>query len=146
MSRRVAARHRLAARAGPVGLAVAGAAVVIYAAAVLPPADTPLYPKCVLHQLTGLHCPGCGTARAAHAALNGEVRQAVAYNPLVPVVLPVVGVALARSVWTWAAGVPLRPARRRWPMRLLLVVVIAFGVLRNVPVYPFTLLAPHRLG
>lgn len=138
-------RSRPAARAALIGFAVVGVAVVAYAVAVLPPTDTPFYPKCSLHQLTGLHCPGCGTARAAHAALNGEVRQSIAYNPLVPILLPVVGVSLARSLWGWAAGVPARPLGGRWPARLLVVVVIAFAVLRNVPAYPFSLLAPHRL-
>ena len=33
----------------------------------LDPITSGLYPPCLSHWLTGLHCPGCGTGRAVHA-------------------------------------------------------------------------------
>lgn len=39
---------------------------------------------CFFYQLTGWHCPGCGSTRAIVAALNGEFYQAFRYNPILP--------------------------------------------------------------
>jgi heme A synthase len=101
-----------------------------------------------LHSVTGLHCPGCGTTRSLHSLLNGHFTQSLAYNPLTLIVLPVVVLALCRSLWSWLWDAPLPRGRRVRPylMWALLVVLLLFGVLRNVPYYPFTLLAPHELA
>lgn len=37
-------------------------------------------PKCPVHYLTGLQCPGCGVSRAIHALLHGHAAEALAYN------------------------------------------------------------------
>jgi hypothetical protein len=120
--------------AGAVLIALAGTAW-IYA---IDPSSSPGVPLCAFHWLTGLHCPGCGCLRATHALLHGQFADALAFNPLF-----VVGVPLAALVWAWNRSRPqpveLRPAWAWWLVALLL----AFGVARNVPVYPFNLLAPH---
>jgi len=46
------------------------------------PTDQSRYPKCVLHSLTGLHCPGCGATRALHAMVHGRFVDAIRFNPL----------------------------------------------------------------
>ncbi len=38
--------------------------------------------------LTGWDCPGCGSQRAIHALLHGELRQAFFHNPLMTLSLP----------------------------------------------------------
>jgi Protein of unknown function (DUF2752) len=97
------------------------------------PVSVRFCPVCPFHQLTGLWCPGCGTSRALHQLLHGNVVAAFYFNPLAVSLLPVMGYFVVRGaenapkpVWIWT----------------LLGVVVAFGVLRNIPVYPFTLLAP----
>lgn len=37
-------------------------------------------PKCMIKQLTGLQCPGCGITRATHAVLHGHFAEALSYN------------------------------------------------------------------
>ena len=64
---------------------------------------------------------------------------------VLPVLLPVVGVSFTRSLWGWATARPPRPYRGRRVVWGLVVVIVTFWVLRNVPAYPFTLLAPHKL-
>ena len=125
-------------------VAAAGGAFVL---TVVPPGNDTFYPRCQLHSLTGLHCPGCGTTRALHSILNGRIEQALAYNALAFIVLPVVGWSLAQSVWSWNAG-RYQHQRERWAvigLWMLVVAMVLFGVLRNLPWYPFALLAPHEL-
>jgi hypothetical protein len=107
------------------------------------------YPVCPFHALTGLHCPGCGTLRAMHALLHGQISAALAYNPLSTCAVPIM---IAAPIWSSVRRRSKPPterrAARRWmihPAWLVVAAIIAFGVLRNMPVYPFTLLAPHRI-
>ena len=100
---------------------------------VFDPATSGVFPPCLLHSLTGWYCPGCGSLRALHQLLHGNVAAAFRFNALSMAMLPVAGYLIVRGdastlkpTWIW----------------LLLVVIVAFGVLRNIPAYPFTLLAP----
>ena len=142
--------------AGPPRRAVRGALLVLAAAGVVggavvlaavPPTADSYYPRCHFHSLTGLHCPGCGTTRSLHAALNGRPIQALRFNALALVVLPVVGWSLVHSLRDWVLDRPSRSLGRRanrWVWVLVGVVAI-FGIVRNLPWYPFTLLAPTEL-
>ena len=102
-------------------------------------------PPCGWYELTHTYCPGCGTTRCLAALARGDVRQALAYNALTVVALPLL------ALWALAEFAPARwrlrwrppPQRAAWLARFIVAAVIAFGVLRNVHVYPFTLLAPH---
>jgi hypothetical protein len=46
------------------------------------PATAQFYPHCVFHDLTGLQCPGCGTTRALHHLLHGDVAGALRLNAM----------------------------------------------------------------
>jgi Protein of unknown function (DUF2752) len=97
------------------------------------PASNALYPRCMFHEMTGLYCPGCGTTRAFHQFLHGNLGAAFRSNVLAISLLP-----LAGYLMVWGGQRQLKPT---W-IWLLLGVAIAFGVLRNIPVYPFTLMIP----
>jgi len=138
-------------------IALAGIATGLYFVVLHPPTDDSYYPKCTLHSTTGLHCPGCGLTRSVYSTLHGELAQAIAYNLFAPVLIPLMAYGLLRSLWSTAFPTPLaepgkaRPRRRvswlgRWYPALLAAALILFGVLRNIPVYPLTLLAPHELS
>ena len=110
------------------------------------PGEFPFYPPCMLHVTTGLHCPGCGATRCVSAVLDGEFEQAVAYNPLALLLLPAAGLTLAITLWHWAWGTrPRNLGPSKWWYIGSVVVLVTFGILRNIPAYPFTLLAPHKL-
>jgi len=49
---------------------------------VFDPATSGIFPPCPIRYLTGLYCPGCGSLRAMHALLHGELARAWAMNPL----------------------------------------------------------------
>jgi hypothetical protein len=81
--------------------------------------------------------------RALHVLLHGDIPGAIGYNALLVFVLPwlVYGVSVH-----FAAGLQGRVAQRvglpRALYSIIPVVIVLFWVLRNLPVFPFTVLAP----
>ena len=63
------------------------------------------------------------------------------------IVVPVLAMDILRSLWSWLWELPLKPSRRtpKWIAISIGVLLILFGILRNVPVEPFSWLAPHDL-
>lgn len=64
-----------------IAIAIAAALVallIVYY--LLNPSDYQLFPKCVIHSLTGYQCPSCGSQRALHAFLHGNFAEAFRYN------------------------------------------------------------------
>lgn len=104
------------------------------------PTNSSIFPKCHFHQLTGLHCPGCGATRAVHSALNGRLVDAIGYNALL-----VLGTPLFGGLW-WAAY-RFRPEGRLAKSIPLVVFAafIVFFVIRNVPSPEASPLAPRRI-
>lgn len=102
------------------------------------------WPACALYRITGLHCPGCGATRATHQLLHGELIPALRYNGLWVLALPVAVYAVGSEVRRFTRGRPLPGdlVRNRWFWVGAVAVALLFGLLRNVPVYPFMLLAP----
>lgn len=97
--------------------------------------------SCLFHDLTGWYCPGCGTTRALHALVHGDLAGVVAMNPL----LPLLGVLLP-ALLLQAVGKPL-PLPRVLQQGLLstklwIGLIVGYWVLRNLPWWPFSWLAP----
>lgn len=101
-------------------------------------------PPCLFHKFTGLHCVGCGMTRATHAALNGRFVEAFQYNPLGIFLLPLALFGIALEILAWVRGSTGGPRLRmgRTGLWVLFWLVLGFWVLRNIPVWPFTILAP----
>lgn len=95
----------------------------------------PVLPPCLFHQLTGWHCPGCGSTRAFLALMEGDPVRAFRNNVLLAASLPVLG-------W-WAIqrlrGRPL-PRPGWWLPAWAGTVIAAYWVLRNLPAFAW--LAP----
>ncbi len=126
--------YALAAVAGLAGL------TVVY---LFDPRNPGLYPICPFLGLTGCYCPGCGTLRALHQLLHGNVIAAFGYNPYSMLALPAIAYTLAARglrAYRLPAPPPLTiPARWIWA---LLVAILAFWLLRNLPLRVFAVLAP----
>lgn len=109
------------------------------------PTTNPILPSCALYALTGIHCPGCGGTRAAHALLNGDLITAFDFNPLMVLAIPVVAFAFVRW-WASAFGrSSARPVESRLPPQAiwaLFAVVVVFGVARNLPWSVLSWMAP----
>jgi len=113
-----------------VGLTLMGAVAVLFW---FNPTQYHFYPVCQFHQLTGLNCPGCGMTRAAYALLHGEWQQALRDNALL--VCGLIFLAVRGSWWglrRWRG----QPTPQFFPPKwlwLLLIVAIAFTIVRNLP-------------
>lgn len=127
----VSARGRGALRVPGLVLGAAVAATTLVAA--VDPNESGHYPTCPFLMVTGYYCPGCGSLRALHDLAHGDLAGAVARNPLMVLAAGglLVGFVLwARRLWrglprTWVAPPAL--------LYVLLTVVLAFWVLRNLP-------------
>ena len=98
----------------------------------LDPATSTAFPRCTFLTLTGYKCPGCGSQRAIHALLNGDVKEAFGYNAMMMVAIPWIVVCLfAESQRTRR---PHLYERLNAPLLiwLFLVSVLAWWLLRNI--------------
>lgn len=103
---------------------------------------------CAWHEITGLYCPGCGAGRACRAILQFHFVEAFCCNPVFVLLLPLFGLYFAVRITDWAIT---GGNHTDWKIsvRLLIVIlifVLVYGVIRNIPFYPFTLLAPGGLA
>ena len=135
-------RFLLSPRVGYVALIALGFAgvAVLYT---FDPRNPGTYPICPFLGLTGFHCPGCGTLRALHQLLHGNVVAALGYNPLTFLSLPFIAYSFTDGAMRAFRIKNLRrvfiPHQYIWA---LFMAVVAFWLLRNVPVEPLTVLAP----
>ena len=117
-----------------------GLAVLFF---VLNPSEHEIFPKCVFHSITGYYCPGCGSQRAIHSLLHFRFYSVVSNNFLF---LPAVFIV------TYHYLRPFFNRRFNWNMPnifyfkstpwIILIVIVVFWILRNIPFYPFSILAP----
>jgi hypothetical protein len=130
--------ERISAAAG-VGAMGAGSSVVW----AFDPSTTHFLPVCPLYSLTGFACPGCGLTRGFHALFHGDVLTALDFNALIPIWTVIFGYLFVSLCLTAIRGRGL-PWKFISPSVLLglLILLITFGVLRNLPYYPFTILFP----
>jgi len=130
--------QRASAAAG--AIAMLGGATVVWA---YDPSQTHILPVCPLYALTGFACPGCGLTRGFHALFHGDVITALDFNALIPIWTVFFGYLFISLMLTAVRG---RGLPWRWisPGMLvgLLVLLLTFGVLRNLPYYPFNILFP----
>lgn len=109
-------------------LLLAGIAAVYF---VLNPAQYP-FPRCPFYVLTGLYCPGCGSQRATHALLHGQLLQAASFNLLAVMAVPLLAVGAVGKVHQ-SQRQPTALLYRPWLGWLVVVLTLTFLVLRNLP-------------
>ena len=132
---------RLSQAAPTLLLGVGAIVVAVLLARFDPNAAGSILPPCPVLALTGWLCPGCGSTRALHALLHGDLAKALAMNPLLVIASPLLAWMALN-----AAGVNLPGRRLLMPWaanpKFWLVVLLGYGVLRNLPWLPFAWLAP----
>jgi hypothetical protein len=118
-------------------------AAVVFVVTYFNPTTAGIFPVCPLYATTGLHCPGCGLTRGFHALFHGDIVGAVDFNALLPVyffTFAYVGVSMF-LVLARGRGLSYKFLNLRLVYGFLAILLV-FSVARNLPYYPFTLLAP----
>ncbi|MDM7922215.1 MAG: DUF2752 domain-containing protein [Pyrinomonadaceae bacterium] len=130
--------QRMLAGGGVFSMTV-GAGLVWY----FDPTRAGFLPACPLYKMTGFACPGCGLTRGFHALFHGDIVTALDFNALIPLFVFIFGFFYVSLLLFAVRG------RRipQWPLSLFsvygfIVLLLGFGVLRNLPYQPFNVLFP----
>ncbi len=133
--------HTTRSRTADILRAATPLAIIALAAILLlrfPPAQHSFYPRCPIHELFHLQCPGCGATRALAALLHGHVTEAMNLNALITLLLPF---AAVYSILCYSCLLQRKPIR--WPQPRPTVIYAAltaatvFTVIRNLPRHTF---------
>jgi hypothetical protein len=110
----------------------------------LNPSDVNFFPKCPLYVTTGIYCPGCGSQRATHQLLQfnllGVLQQNILYFAGIiliayHVIVTSLNLYVKKNIYNYLYH-PKTPI-------IILIIVIIYWILRNIPYYPFNILAPN---
>lgn len=98
-------------------------------------------PVCPTKALLGIDCPGCGSLRMVYSLMHGNLLAAARFNALG--LAAVVLLLWTYFAWTYGRLVGRRIRgwqHRRWAAVVTLSLVLAWFVVRNIPLAPFTAL------
>jgi hypothetical protein len=98
---------------------------------------------CFFRRWTGLNCPGCGSGRAAYDLVHFHLFEAMGHNIMFVVLMPFMAYYLLKLYLFIVLGRDVLPFFNfsYKQMRVLFIIIVAFFVLRNIPVKPFILLS-----
>lgn len=130
---------RVLAAVGAAGIAAAAGLIAYF-----DPSKSTFLPVCPLLRFTGFACPGCGLTRGFHALFHGDIIPALDFNLLLPIWAVLFGWIFLSLVLlaVRGRGLPMAWLSRPGVLLSFLAVLIIFGVLRNFPVWPLTILFP----
>ena len=99
---------------------------------VVDPASSSAMPKCSFLSLTGYKCPGCGSQRAIHALLHGDVVAAFKHNAFMLISVP--WLLLCLYAESQRTRNPRLYVRLNAPLLiwLFLAMILIWWVLRNI--------------
>ena len=133
--------HSPRSRTADALLAAVTPAIIAFATILLlrfPPAQYSFYPRCPIHELFHLQCPGCGATRAIAAVLHGHFIEAMSLNALITLLLPF---AAAYGILCYYRLLQRKDLRWPQPPPAVLYAALAmaaiFAVIRNLPLHPF---------
>jgi hypothetical protein len=99
---------------------------------------TGLYIPCVFLKVTGLYCPGCGVTRMFIALLEGDFYRAFRSNEVVFLLLPFFIIGFFMYIIRYIKADTRKQSKvESVSIYLVLVIVILFGIVRNIPQFGF---------
>ncbi len=111
------------------------AAVLLALAAVyffFDPNTEGVFPKCAFFVLTGWKCPGCGSQRALHALLHGDIAGAFHMNMWIPVAAIYIVLMMIALFFSNRNSRYSKIVTNDYLFATFLLFTIAWFVLRNV--------------
>jgi len=107
------------------------------------PTETNIFPSCPVYAATGIYCPGCGSQRAAHKILNGNIIEGVRHNYMIVLLAMVLLYQGFVYVMNDMLGKKIPNLLHKSKVTFsILIIVVLFWVLRNIDLFPFSELAP----
>lgn len=117
--------------------------VVLIALAARDPRTYGIGVLCPSLRFAGVHCPGCGSTRATHDLLHGEVLSAFRHNQALLVLgVPLALWWIAALGWEAATGKRPRIGTPPWLGLVVAAALVAWGVARNLPWPAFDQIRP----
>lgn len=111
---------------------------------VLNPSEHEIFPRCIFNSITGYYCPGCGSQRAIHNLLHLNFTGVIHNNFLFIPAFLLIAYHYLHSIlnkWmNWKLPNIFYYKSTPW---IIFGVVILFWIARNIPSYPFSVLAPN---
>jgi len=98
----------------------------------LDPSSSSVFPRCGFLSLTGYKCPGCGSQRAIHALLHGDVVTAFKHNAMLLVSIPWIAYCLIAETQRVRNPRLYMRLNSELVIGLFFVTVLLWWVLRNV--------------
>ncbi|MHA5053619.1 DUF2752 domain-containing protein [Streptomyces sp. SD15] len=123
-------RHPAAA---PLVVLAAGAAGAGYLYVTDPHEPGHLLPRCPFRLVTGLLCPACGGTRMVYDLMHGHFNAAWLDNRVLLLASPFALALLGCWSLEGLRGRRWRPTLSRWAQGLVLLVAVAWTVVRNLP-------------
>ncbi len=100
--------------------------------------------RCVFHEITGLHCPGCGVTRMIGSILKLDFYQAFRYNPLVFILSPFLIIyGIIKLYENMYDKIIFNKKIEKVSIITIIILLVIFGILRNIEMFNF--LAPTTL-
>jgi len=101
------------------------------------------FPQCPFHAITGFHCPGCGSQRAIHDLLHFRIGESLSHNIVIIILaLTIVSKAYAFISKHYFKKYQYDLSRKPFFTIGIAAFVFLYWILRNIPIYPFSELAP----
>lgn len=87
--------------------------------------------KCIFHEVTGLHCTGCGNTRSVKALMSGHILLSIRNNPAILFLTIALGL-LYCEVASDVIGKPVKLLpRKAWLWWTVFALFIIFYIVRN---------------
>lgn len=103
------------------------------------PATSGFFFSCPFKTITRFECPGCGSQRAIHQLLHGNVTSAFYLNPLMVLTLPILFYGLGIQGYNFIYNKKVRFSLfySKWFIFGYFILAFLFGVIRNTAIYPY---------
>lgn len=104
-----------------------------------PSSGISVFPSCPFKTLSGYNCPGCGSQRAIHQLLHGNLVEAFYLNPLLVLSIPIILYGLGTRAYNYLFDTSHRV--EFFYSKLFIYsyfgIAIVYWVVRNLSIYPF---------
>ena len=94
---------------------------------------------CPIKYIFHVYCPGCGVSRMLIALTKFQINKAFNYNQLAFILLPFLLLLLCDYIIGYLFDKPMRIINKipTWIYVLLAIIVISFGIIRNIPGFEY---------